>query len=206
MSSWVVKVKICGITNKEDAWDAIKAGADGLGFNFYPKSPRYVSIEKAREIIRTLPPFISKIGVFVNESPAQVQKVCDKTGIDGIQLHGDEKPEDCDFGAKTVIKVFRSREIDRVSQYPAISAILLDSPHQGSYGGTGHIFDWTSIQGFKQYGKPVILSGGLGPDNVAEAVQKVRPYGVDACSQLETTPGKKDPEKVREFVSIAKKQ
>lgn len=200
----MVKVKICGITNKEDALLAVEAGADALGFNFYSKSPRFIESQKAREIIRLLPPFVTTVGIFVNEKISQIQKVLDETGLHLIQLHGDERPEDClPWGARA-IKAFRGDEIEKISLYPEISAILLDSPHQGDYGGTGRVFDWVRVEYFKKFWKLIILSGGLNPDNIHEAIQKAKPYAVDACSQLEITPGKKDPVKVKLFVKRAK--
>jgi phosphoribosylanthranilate isomerase len=201
----MIKVKICGITNLEDALTAAEAGADALGFNFYAKSPRYVSYEKARKIVESLPPFVSKVGIFVNESRQKIEEAIEQVGLDFIQLHGDEKPEACESFRCKVIKAFRAdQSIDHVRRYSSISAILLDSLHNGSYGGTGQAFNWDLAISFKEIKKPIILSGGLDPDNIVQAIQKVTPYGVDASSRLEERPGKKDSSLVREFIRKAK--
>jgi phosphoribosylanthranilate isomerase len=201
----MVKVKICGITNLEDALMAAEAGADALGFNFYSKSPRYISFEKAKSIVRALPPFILKVGVFVNASRETIQEAIDLTGIDLIQLHGDETPEDCNGFQCGVIKAFRTNEsIENAKTYSEITAILLDTPHRGSYGGTGQTFDWKEAMPFKKLSKSLILSGGLTPDNVLRAIEIVKPYGVDASSHLEVHPGKKDPARVKAFIQKVK--
>ena len=201
----MIKVKICGITNLEDALTAAEAGADALGFNFYAKSPRYVSYEKARQIIESLPPFISKVGIFVNESHKKIEEAIEQVGVDLIQLHGDEKPETCEGFRCKVIKAFHvDQSIDYVRRYSSVSAILLDALHNGSYGGTGQAFNWDLAIPFKEIKKPIILSGGLDPVNIMLAIQKVNPYGVDASSRLEERPGKKDSALVREFIRRAK--
>ncbi|MBI1884450.1 MAG: phosphoribosylanthranilate isomerase [Chlamydiae bacterium] len=200
----MVKVKICGITNLEDALQAVEAGADALGFNFYSKSPRCLTSKQAKEIMSQLPPFVTCVGVFVNAKREDVQKIVEETGIEIVQFHGDERPQDCEPFSRAM-KAFRVEDkIGDVKLYDGISAILLDASHQGDYGGTGKTFDWKKAEPFQKLGKPLILSGGLGPDNVMEAVQKVRPYAVDACSRLEDSPGKKNHEYIRLFIRRAK--
>jgi len=190
----------------EDALTAIDAGADWLGFNFYTKSPRYIPLEKAHKTIQGLPPFAIKVGVFVNEKRETIQKVIKDLKLDYIQLHGDESAQDCLGYSCGVIKAFHAdKNMPLLKTYEGkIAAALIDSPHEGRYGGTGKIFDWKQIDKLGEMPYPLILSGGLGPENVADAVQKVKPYGVDACSRLESKPGKKDAEKVRQFIRNAK--
>ena len=202
----MVKVKICGITNLEDALNSVRAGADLLGFNFYPKSSRFIPLEEAHTIIQSLHPFVFKVGVFVNEKRAVIQKIIDTAKLDYIQLHGDESSEDCLGYSCGVIKAFRAdQDIQFMKSFEGkIAAALIDSPHAGNYGGTGKTFDWKQIDKLGEMPYPLILSGGLNPQNVAEAVQKVKPYAVDACSQLESKPGKKDAEKVKQFIYNAK--
>jgi phosphoribosylanthranilate isomerase len=202
----LVKVKICGITNLEDALNAVRAGADLLGFNFYPKSSRYLPLEEARKIAQSLPPFVFKVGVFVNEKREAIEKAIHTVKLDYIQLHGDESAEDCLGHACSVIKAFHAGEdIHLMKSFEGkIAAALIDSPHEGNYGGTGKVFDWKQIDKLGEMPYPLILSGGLNAQNVADAVQKVKPYAVDACSQLESKPGKKDIEKVKKFIRNAK--
>lgn len=201
----MVKVKICGITNLEDALAAVEAGADALGFNFYSKSPRCVDPEKVSKIVRSLPPFILKVGIFVNENPDKIEEIMRKTGMDLVQLHGDESPHDCERFGRKAVKALRARQKqDEALGYPSVSALLLDTFQEGSYGGTGKSFDWGLAEPFKKAAKPIILSGGLDPDNVTDAIRKVRPYAVDACSLLEDKPGKKNHERVRLFIKRAK--
>ena len=204
----MVKVKICGITSYEDARVAVEAGADALGFVFYDKSPRYINPVRAAEIISRLPPFIQTVGLFVNEDTAQVNWTADYCGIDVIQFHGDETPEDCLEVKRRVIKAFRVQKIisiDPLEKYQdyQVSGYLLDAWSPDAYGGTGRTFNWELAQAAKQYG-PVILAGGLTPENIAEAIRVVNPYGVDVSSGVESALGKKDLEKVREFIKLAK--
>jgi len=204
----MVKVKICGITSYDDASAAVEAGADALGFVFYDKSPRFINPVRAAGIISKLPPFIQTVGLFVNEETEQVNWTADYCGLDLVQLHGDETPEDCLEIKRRVIKAFRIQKIisiDPLEKYQdyQVSGYLLDAWSPDAYGGTGRTFNWELAQAAKQYG-PVILAGGLTPENVAEAIRVVNPYGVDVSSGVESDLGKKDAEKVREFIRAAK--
>lgn len=204
----MVKVKICGITTLDDALMAVEAGADALGFVFYDKSPRFINPVRAAGIISRLPPFIQTIGLFVNEDTEQVNWTADFCGLDLVQLHGDESPEDCLEVKRRVIKAFRIQKIVSISplekyQDYQVSGYLLDAWSPDAYGGTGRTFNWELAAAAKQFG-PVILAGGLTPENVAEAIRVVNPYGVDVSSGVESAPGRKDLEKVREFIRVAK--
>ncbi|MDO9289641.1 MAG: phosphoribosylanthranilate isomerase [Thermodesulfovibrionales bacterium] len=202
----MVRVKICGITNLEDALAAVEFGADALGFVFFKKSPRYISPAKAKAIIKKLPPFISSVGVFVNEDNIIVEKIADQTGIDAIQLHGDEPPKACNL-SRPVIKAIRVKSIDNleiISKYKnKVSAFLLDTYTPEIFGGTGQIFNWDIAIEAKQFGK-IILAGGLTPENVEQAVRQVHPYAVDVSSGVEAEKGKKDHAKLRLFIKRAK--
>lgn len=202
-----VRVKICGITRVEDALAAVEAGADALGFMFYPPSPRHVTAATAREISRALPPFVARVGVFVDAAPAEVGTVLGEGGMDTLQFHGNETPAYCrGFPAARVIKAFRvsgPETLDRLAEYAAF-AWLLDSYVAGSMGGTGRTFNWELAGDAVRRGGRVILAGGLNPDTVARAVAAVRPYGVDVSSGVESAPGRKDPAKLRDFIAAAK--
>lgn len=202
----MVKVKICGITNIEDATAAVDAGADALGFVFFTESPRCITPSDAAEIICRLPSFVTTIGVFVNETPDAINATIAATGIDVVQLHGDEQPESCSFHRR-VIKAIRVKSLDSLEplmRYKGIvSDFLLDTYSPDALGGTGQIFNWDIAVEAKQFGR-IILAGGLIPENVAEAVRRVRPYGVDVSSGVELKKGKKDHGKVREFIEQAK--
>lgn len=201
----MVRVKICGITTIDDALHAVQEGADALGFVFHGKSPRYLSPEQAKEIIEALPPFVQAVGLFVNAEAGLVNDIADYCRLDLVQLHGDESPEYCELIRRRVIKVFRVRNInslDPVKNY-RVAALLLDAYSPEAYGGTGLSFDWEFAGNVLQFG-PVILAGGLTPDNVREAVEKVAPYAVDVSTGVESAPGRKDPEKVRAFIRRAK--
>jgi len=202
----MVRVKICGITSMEDALQAVQAGADALGFVFYEKSPRNLYPERAASIISELPPFVQAVGLFVNADAGFVNDTADRCRLDLVQLHGDEPPDYCELIRRRVIKAFRVKDItslDPVRNY-SIAGILLDAFSPKAYGGTGLTFNWEVAQEAGQYG-PVILAGGLTPENVRQAVERVNPYGVDVSSGVETAPGRKDPEKVREFIRQAKR-
>jgi len=201
----MVKVKICGITTLDDALHAVRAGADALGFVFYEASPRYIFPEQAASIIKALPPFIHAVGLFVNADSAFVNATADQCRLDLIQLHGDEPPDYCDLIHRRVIKAFRVKEIasiEPIGDY-RVAGILLDAFSPKEYGGTGLTFNWEIALAAGKYG-PIILAGGLNPDNVRQAVERVKPYGVDVSSGVETAPGRKDPEKVKEFIRQAK--
>ena len=202
-----VFVKICGITNLEDALAAVEAGADALGFNFYRPSPRYISPQDAREIILQLPEGILKVGVFVNEAPETVLGIAEDAGLTAVQLHGDESPGYChEFESYYVIKALGAAEnldLEKAGKYD-IDALMLDTKDDLLRGGTGRTFDWSIAQGLNRLMPEFFLAGGLSPDNVAEAITTVRPYAVDACSSLEISPGRKDHARMRAFVEAAR--
>jgi phosphoribosylanthranilate isomerase len=201
-----IKVKICGITNIDDAVAAVDFGADALGFVFFKKSPRYISHVDAAAIINKLPSFTTTIGVFVNEKPEQVEKIIDLTHIDAVQLHGNEPPEMCDI-SRRVIKAIRVKSLESldplINYKDKVSAFMLDTFTPDILGGTGQIFNWDIAVYAKQFGR-IILAGGLTPDNVAAAIRRVRPYGVDVSSGVESKKGKKDHKKMKSFIERAK--
>jgi phosphoribosylanthranilate isomerase len=201
-------VKICGITNLEDALAAVEAGADALGFNFYRRSPRYIPPEDARRIVAELPQGVMKVGVFVNEvGPERVARVADGVGLTAVQLHGDESPEYCRaLRGRFVVKAVRAGtdfEPESVSSYEA-DAVLLDAFSADERGGTGRVVDWAVARRVRDLVPRLFLAGGLAPENVAAAIEAVGPYAVDACSLLESAPGRKDPQRVRAFVAAAR--
>ena len=203
-----VKVKICGVTNFDDALGAVEAGADALGFMFYEPSPRNVSIKVAADIIRQLPPFVAKVGVFVDAAEEGVRRAIGECGIDTLQFHGNETPEFCrKFSPLKIYKAFRMENLESLRALPGYrtDAWLLDSFVEGKPGGTGAKFNWDLAVESKKLGRPVILAGGLTPENVADAVRKVRPFAVDVSSGVESSPGRKDHAKVREFIVAAKR-
>jgi len=199
-----VRVKICGITNTKDAFRAIDYGADALGFVFYAKSPRCVSPVMARKIIAALPPFVTTVGLFVNETIDRVRYIRQEAGIDLLQLHGDESPETVSALGPDVIKAIRVKDLNSVTGLDiyTVRALLLDAHSDAAYGGTGLKFDWQLVKNVDT--APVVLAGGLNPDNVAEAVRLTRPYGVDVSSGVEAEPGRKDPVKLKTFIDNAK--
>ncbi len=201
----MVRAKICGVTNRDDALCAIDHGADALGFNFYEKSLRYIAPEKAGEIVFDLPPFVTPVGIFVNASEREIDIAVKLAGLRAIQLHGDEPPEACLGHAVPVIRalrVGRGFDVQALGAY-LVNTFLLDTEKAGSYGGTGETFDWTKAVAAKEYGR-IILAGGLNPDNVQEAIERVGPYAVDTSSGVEAEPGKKDHKKVRDFLARVK--
>lgn len=203
----MVRVKICGITNLDDALAAVGCGADALGFVFWAGSQRHISAAVAAEIVKELPPFITTVGVFVNETRSRIDDILAEVPLCAVQLHGDETPEFCSGFDVKVIKAVRVRDkgdIEALSDYD-VSAFLLDSYREGFSGGTGVTFDWSLATGAKMLG-PVIVSGGLTPDNVAEAVRVVRPYGVDVSSGVEKSPGRKDSSAICSFIAQARIQ
>ncbi len=198
----MVKVKICGITNEQDALLAASLGAWALGFIFYKKSSRYVSPALAQKIIARLPPFVTPVGVFVNESEAKVEQIAYFCGLSTLQFHGDEPPGFCrKFKGYKVIKAFHVRkrlDLKKVRQYKT-DAYLFDTYHDQLYGGSGKTFDWKIIQQAKKLGKPMILSGGLNSQNVASAIRQVRPFAVDVSSGVELSPGQKSDKLLKQF-------
>lgn len=190
-----VKVKICGITNLEDASIAVELGADALGFIFAP-SPRQITPQKARAIIRAIPPFVKTVGVFVNEAPATIREVMQHCGLDMVQLHGDESPAFCDELMPYTIKALRIKDESSLetgrAYHGKVRALLLDTYSKKKAGGTGKTFDWNLAIKSKKMGIPIILSGGLGPSNIDLAIHTVRPYAVDVNSGIEEYPGKKN--------------
>ncbi len=197
-----VKVKICGITNLEDASIAVELGANALGFIFAP-SPRQITSQKARAIIRAIPPFVKTVGVFVNEAPATIKEVMQHCGLDLVQLHGDESPGFCDELMPCTIKALRIKDESslQTSQpyHGKVRALLLDTYSKEKAGGTGKTFDWNLAIKIKKMGIPIILSGGLGPSNIDLAIHTVRPYAVDVNSGVEARPGKKSHSLIRDL-------
>lgn len=201
-----VKVKICGITNVEDAQAAVAAGADLLGFVFAEESPRCISIEQAVRIAQVLPPYILRVGLFVNAPEELVMHAMNACGLQLLQFHGEETADYCrQFGAMSM-KAFRVKgpeTIQALTEFPT-DAWLLDAFVPGQRGGSGHSFNWNLAVEAVKLGRPVFLAGGLTPDNVAEAVRTVQPYGVDVSSGVESAPGRKDHAKVQQFIQAAK--
>ncbi|HXD33317.1 MAG TPA: phosphoribosylanthranilate isomerase [Pyrinomonadaceae bacterium] len=200
-------VKICGITNLDDALTSVEAGAGALGFNFYRLSPRYIEPRDARAIIERLPANVLKVGVFVNEAaPEIVEAIAREAGVDALQLHGDESPDFCvALKHRYVIKalaVTSDFEPTRVLDYE-VEAIMLDGFHKHRRGGTGNTFDWSIARRTGDLFPKLFLAGGLSPENIAAAIHEAQPFAVDACSALEIEPGKKDHELVRSFVAAA---
>jgi phosphoribosylanthranilate isomerase len=193
-------VKICGITNREDALAAAEGGASALGFNFYLRSPRYVTPEVAASIIQALPPDVWKVGVFVNAPAREIARIRAVARLDVAQLHGDEPPGSLPSGVRVwkALRVDDSFDPAMMDPYDA-EAFVLDAP-SGVYGGTGRTFDWSKATGA---GRKIILAGGLDAENVTAAIRLVRPWGVDACSRLETAPGRKDHAKLARFLKAA---
>jgi phosphoribosylanthranilate isomerase len=201
-----VKVKICGITNATDALAAADAGADALGFMFYEGSPRHIVVGDAAQFIPQLPPHVLKTGVFVNPTEELVLRAIGECGLNLLQFHGEESPDFClQFGLMTM-KAFRIRDRESLRElrnYPT-DAWLLDAYSSKGMGGTGETFNWDLAVEAKQGGRLIFLAGGLTPGNVADAIRKVQPFGVDVSSGVESAPGKKDAAKVRQFISAAR--
>lgn len=217
----VLRIKICGVTNVEDAAAAARAGAQAVGLNFYAQSPRSVTIGEAIEIAAALPGDVARVGVFVNAGVEQILETVERVGLDYVQLHGDEPAEvvaQLAGRGVLVIKAFRCGEeglrpaADFLTQCEKLGcmpdAVLIDAQAPGAYGGTGKVVDWNTLR--PQNGKlgrcPILLAGGLTPENVAEAIRTARPWGVDTASGVESSPGKKDSKKMRAFVAAAHRQ
>jgi phosphoribosylanthranilate isomerase len=201
-----VRVKICGLTNLNDALAAVEAGADAVGFVLYKESPRCISADQAQEIIRQLPPFVTTVGLFVNQPTHWVRVMAERSGVDALQFQGDETPDYCEAFSQRAIKAIRVRDRDSLAamlEY-RVRAFVLDAYREGEYGGTGETFDWALAAEAKAYGR-IILAGGLTPENVAEAIRRVRPFAVDVSSGVEgSVKGTKDHGKIRAFVQAAK--
>ena len=197
------RVKICGITNMDDALSAVDAGCDALGFVFYSKSPRAVTAEQATEIISKLPAFVTSVALFVNESAEGVNRVIAKTGVDLLQFHGDESADYCSAFSRPYIKALRMKpELDLTSQfetYASSQGILLDAYTPGIPGGTGEMFDWSRIPA--ELATKIILAGGLSADNVAKAIAQVSPYAIDVSGGVEASKGIKDSNKMTDFMN-----
>jgi len=200
-------VKICGITNLDDALAAVGAGADALGFNFYKPSPRYITPQQARAIIEQLPESLLTVGVFVNEETKTVRGIAEEAGLHALQLHGDESPEYCrelaDFYVIKTFAVSDTFDIQAAHMYK-VEAIMLDTKHNNLRGGTGRVFDWSIAEQVAPVIPKLFLAGGLSPENIKNAVEIVRPYAVDACSALEDRPGKKNHERMRVFINTVR--
>jgi len=216
----VIRIKICGITNLEDAFTAVDAGADALGFIFVEKTPRFVTPEQVAPIVRRLPPFVTPVGVFWGHPTGHVKAVAEACGLRALQFHGDEKPEDLEGYDIPVIKTIKlppastieglpefkvSERVHAARYHGVAAAVLLDTAVRWSEGETRSPIEWRMTRTWLQMGRlPMILSGGLTPDNVALAISIVEPYAVDVDSGVEARPGKKDPDKVRRFVAAAR--
>ena len=201
-----VTVKICGITSEADALAAAEAGVDAIGLMFYEGSPRHVTLEQAKAISAALPRHVMRVGVFVNAEEAFVHQALTECMLNILQFHGDETPEECSRYPVMTLKAFRVQGEETLAQleaYPS-AGYLLDAYVKDALGGTGATFNWDLAVRAQKFGKPIFLAGGLTPENVAEAVRKVQPFGVDVSSGVEIEPGRKDAEQMRTFVAAAK--
>jgi phosphoribosylanthranilate isomerase len=202
----MTKIKICGLTNFEDASAAIDLGADALGFVFFKGSPRNISPEKAAAIITKLPVFTTTVGLFVNEPREEILKIVNQTGVSVIQLHGEEPPEACILTRKVIkgIRIKSLESLEPLKRYQGlVSAFLLDTYAPHMLGGTGQVFNWDIALEAKNFGR-VILAGGLTPENISEAISRVKPYAVDVSSGIELEKGRKDHQKMRLFIERAR--
>ncbi|MBF0358759.1 MAG: phosphoribosylanthranilate isomerase [Magnetococcales bacterium] len=197
-----VRIKMCGFTNRADLQVAVQAGVDAVGFVFYPPSPRGVTIEQAAELTSELPPFVTVTGLFVNATRHEIENTCSKVRLDLIQLHGDELPSDCIDLPRRAIKAVRVKSSDDLLELEKyrVSGLLLDAKVKGIYGGSGESFDWSLLAEYHAPA-PLILAGGLDPDNVADAIRQVQPYAVDVSTGIESAPGRKDPKKIVRFIN-----
>jgi phosphoribosylanthranilate isomerase len=201
----MTRVKFCGLTHEEDIARAVKLGVDALGFVFYAPSSRSVAPDHAAMLTSSVPAFVTRVGLFVNEQPAIIQNIFERTKLNLIQYHGDETPEFCDAVGLPFIKAFRVRPgIDiqtEMERYPNASGFLLDAYVKGQPGGTGERFDWGMIP---QSNAPIILAGGLSPDNAKDAIEQVAPWALDVSGGIETKPGRKDPDKMVRFMNACR--
>ncbi len=198
------RVKICGVTRLEDALLAARLGADALGFNFWPGSKRFLAPAAARAMVERLPPFVTPVGVFVNQPEEEILRAAGESGVRVVQLHGDEPPGLCarlPFPVVKAVRVATPLPLDALRAYP-VAAFLLDAPSSG-YGGSGVTFDWSLAEGVARLA-PIILAGGLTPENVAAAARRVRPYAVDVASGVESAPGLKDAARMARFIAAAR--
>jgi len=204
----MVKVKICGITDPNDARAAARLGADALGFNFVPASKRYIGKERARAIIASMPPFVTPVGVFANEAPEKVMEICDYCGIQTVQLHGDEPPQFLDRLSRLkrikAIRMGEEEDLRQLSRYTC-DAFLLDAAVPDLLGGTGKTFNWQWAREASKHG-PIILAGGLTPENVGEAIRIAQPYAVDVAGGVESSPGQKNRTLMAQFIINAKSE
>jgi len=202
----MTRIKICGITRAQDVQAVAASGADAFGLVFYAKSPRYVTLQQAQEVIRAVPPFLSAVGLFVNPAESEVREVLSQVPLDLLQFHGEEEPEFCAQFGRPYLKAIRVRPgvdlIQCAARYAGAQALLLDAYVEGTHGGTGASFDWELIP--RELPLPVILSGGLDANNVAEAIRQVRPYAVDVSSGVEAGKGIKDAAKIAAFIKEVK--
>lgn len=201
----MTRVKFCGFTHQDDVAQAVALGADALGFVFYGPSSRYVSPEHAQTLTRSVPAFVTRVGLFVNEEAESVQRIFEIARLNLIQYHGEESPEFCDAIGLPYIKAFRVRKgVDlrtEMDRYPNASGFLLDAYVKGQPGGTGERFDWELIP---QSHAPIILAGGLTPDNAKDAIDQVAPWALDVSGGIETKPGRKDPDKMARFMNACR--
>ena len=201
----MTRVKFCGLMHEEDIAQAVELGVDALGFVFYAPSSRSVALDHAAMLTSTVPAFVTRVGLFVNEQPAMIQNIFERTRLNLIQYHGDETPEFCDAVGLPFIKAFRVRPgIDiqtEMERYPNASGFLLDAYVKGQPGGTGERFDWGMIP---QSNAPIILAGGLSPENAKDAIEQVAPWALDVSGGIETKPGRKDPDKMVRFMNACR--
>lgn len=189
-------VKVCGITREVDAAAAVAHGASAIGFIFWPSSPRYIEPSRARDIVRILPPFVTPVGVFVNEAASRINEVAELAGLGAVQLHGDEEPDLLDHLQRPVVKALGTIDDATAGRWPDRVRLLVDADDRVNRGGTGQRADWTAAARLARQ-RPIVLAGGLAPENVAEAVTTVRPFGIDVSSGVEDAPGIKNPERIR---------
>jgi phosphoribosylanthranilate isomerase len=208
----MTKVKICGVTNEEDAVWAVNLGAHYIGLNFHKDSPRKVSVEMAARIVKKVPTFVPCVGVFVEQNAEEILKIAGKTGLMGVQLHGEHTPEECRaIGEKMEVMIIRAfrvagdADVDAIAPFKTVcSHVLLDAKVEGLEGGTGQAFPWDLARRAKSFGLPLFLAGGLTPENVAQAVEEVQPFAVDVASGVEKSPRRKDFDKMKMFIEAAK--